>query len=196
MSRSAVRIDSNFGDNGEQQPVGTIDNRAMLLAIVTSQRAGKTCLPHQLGLTTDNYDALCEWFKGDPSLTLFQQAEPQENLRQELLSLRWDEWKDLRDLLILHCNSGSPMELWIAEIVAAGCLGGGHLWRDLGLPSRATLRELLEGNFTALAVRNNQDMKWKKYFYKQLCGQEGGYVCRAPSCEQCAAYDECFGSEE
>jgi NifQ. len=40
------------------------------------------------------------------------------------------------------------------------------------------------------------DMKWKKFIYKQLCEAEGLYVCRAPSCEVCKDYDQCFGKEE
>jgi nitrogen fixation protein NifQ len=38
-------------------------------------------------------------------------------------------------------------------------------------------------------------MKWKKFLYRQLCLEEGIYVCRAPSCEVCKDYDLCFGPE-
>jgi nitrogen fixation protein NifQ len=51
-------------------------------------------------------------------------------------------------------------------------------------------------NFEPLALRNDKDMKWKKFLYKQLCEAEGIYVCRAPSCEVCVDYDNCFGNEE
>ena len=34
-------------------------------------------------------------------------------------------------------------------------------------------------NFPQLARRNTQDMRWKKFLYKQLCEQDGGYVCRS-----------------
>ena len=40
------------------------------------------------------------------------------------------------------------------------------------------------------------DMKWKKFFYKQLCQTEGIHTCRAPSCEVCADYQACFGPED
>ena len=83
----------------------------------------------------------------------------------------------------------------MAPIVAAACLGGDHLWRDLGLASRQQLRELLQHNFPQLAQRNVNDMRWKKFFYKQLCEQDGGYVCRSPSCEQCPTHHDCFGEE-
>ena len=84
----------------------------------------------------------------------------------------------------------------MSDIVAAGCLGGDHLWRDLGLQSRSELSQLMLQNFPTLAAANSGDMKWKKFFYKQLCEAGGGYVCRAPSCDQCSAYDDCFGPEE
>lgn len=117
-------------------------------------------------------------------------------LRQELLDMRRDEWLDVRDLLLAHRSDAShPLVTAMASIVAAGCLGGDHLWRDLGLLTRAELSDLMTLFFPTLAVKNSKDMKWKKFFYKQLCEQEGGYVCRAPSCEQCAAYDDCFGEE-
>jgi nitrogen fixation protein NifQ len=47
-----------------------------------------------------------------------------------------------------------------------------------------------------LKARNDRDMKWKRFFYKQLCNQEGVYTCRSPSCEVCADYVRCFGPEE
>ena len=83
-----------------------------------------------------------------------------------------------------------------AEIVTAACMANDHLWQDLGLWSRKYLSQLMTQNFPALAAKNNKDMKWKKFLYKQLCAQEGIYVCRAPSCEVCVDYAKCFGPEE
>jgi nitrogen fixation protein NifQ len=39
-------------------------------------------------------------------------------------------------------------------------------------------------------------MKWKKFFYKQLCLREGLTLCKAPSCDVCSDYALCFGAEE
>lgn len=83
----------------------------------------------------------------------------------------------------------------MASIVATACMGLDHLWQDLGLWSRNELSALLHTNFPILAARNIRDMKWKKFLYKQLCEREGIYVCRAPSCDVCADYALCFGSE-
>jgi nitrogen fixation protein NifQ len=38
-------------------------------------------------------------------------------------------------------------------------------------------------------------MKWKKFFYRQLCEREGIPVCNAPNCAVCADMALCFGPE-
>jgi nitrogen fixation protein NifQ len=58
------------------------------------------------------------------------------------------------------------------------------------------LSELMHGRFTSLAERNTQDMKWKKFLYKQLCERAEIRVCKAPSCGVCTDYAKCFGPEE
>jgi nitrogen fixation protein NifQ len=55
---------------------------------------------------------------------------------------------------------------------------------------------MLQYKFPHLAEKNDQDMKWKKFLYKQLCEAEGLYFCRAPSCNVCIDYPKCYGSEE
>ncbi len=84
----------------------------------------------------------------------------------------------------------------VAEIVAAGCFGERHLWRDMGLSSRAELRELLEAAFAPFAAGNHRDMRWKKYVYRRLCRWDGFHTCRAPSCSECDTYPECFAPED
>lgn len=173
-----------------------LSNNYFFSIITESQRKEKTCLPFQLGLSNNNYQQLKQFLLHDKISTALNQASPEEDLRQELLTMRGDEWIDLRNLLIGNRSKQLITEIWMAEIVAAACLGGDHLWRDLGLPDRESLSVLLNNNFHPLAKKNTRDMKWKKFFYKQLCEQEGSYVCRAPSCEVCKAYDDCFGLEE
>jgi len=36
----------------------------------------------------------------------------------------------------------------------------------------------------------------RAFLYKQLCEQEGIYLCRAPSCAVCRDYTLCFGPED
>lgn len=111
---------------------------------------------------------------------------------------RYDEVDDLVALLVEHGSplAGSVDELAaIARTVALACLGDNHLWQDLRLASRAELSALMSHWFPALAARNDRDMKWKKFLYKQLCEREQIFVCRSPSCAVCSDYGKCFGPE-
>ncbi len=166
--------------------------------LLQGQRSGRGVLPFYLGLEPEVWGRVVKQYSstGNPPPGIsIENADAQQDLRQELLELRRDEWRDIRDLLAHHQAGIHPLENAMADIVAAGCLGGDHLWRDLGCTDRSQLGELLHLFFPDLAKKNTKDMKWKKFFYKQLCEQEGGYVCRAPSCEVCAAYSDCFGEE-
>ena len=109
---------------------------------------------------------------------------------------RRDEVADLENLMMSYCAGVSPSERWMAAIVATACLGSDHLWQDLGLWCRDDLSNLMQRNFPLLAEKNVHNMKWKKFLYKQLCIAEGVYVCRSPSCEVCADYQDCFGPED
>ena len=103
------------------------------------------------------------------------------------------------DLVNLLKNAGKPgiIEIdWVIGVIVAGSLGSDHLWQDLGLWSRSQLGAMLQYNFPELAAKNDQDMKWKKFLYKQLCEAEGLYLCRVPSCAVCIDYAKCYGSEE
>lgn len=180
------------------QAAGRSPNADWLEQILLSQRHGHSCLPLHLGLDERAHATLIQarfadlarQYASAPAL-----AEECNALRAELLELRRDEWQELRDLLLGARRGSEADEVALASIVAAACLGGGHLWHDLGLASREQLRELLEYNFPQLAGRNVKNMRWKKFFYKQLCEQDGGYVCRSPNCEDCPTYHDCFGEE-
>jgi len=160
-----------------------------------AQRNGFNCLPYFLGVSEAEQPEFIRFLNdSDPSLDVNFTSQSWEDTRQTLLDMRRDEWQEVCNLLLEYARPLQNSSRWMAEIVAAGCLGGNHLWRDLGLPNRQLLSDLLAENFPELAALNTKNMKWKKFFYKQLCEAEGGYVCRAPTCEQCTAYDECFNS--
>ena len=59
----------------------------------------------------------------------------------------------------------------------------------------AYLTRLMSANFPALAAKNDRDMKWKKFLYRQVCEREGIHVCPAPACQVCVDYAKCFATE-
>lgn len=108
----------------------------------------------------------------------------------------FDEFEDLLSLLLEHRSDESRETLWLAHAITACCMGEDHLWQDMGLPNRQALSDLLSHYFTSLFARNTGGMRWKKFFYKQLCDRNGAFVCRSPSCAECVEYANCFGPEE
>jgi len=158
--------------------------------MLASWQMGLGVMPDDFGLGEDMFaELLAHHFpRLDPgSLLLPVRASDAE---------REDEAAELRKLLLTYRAKTSVSEVWMAHIVASACQGMDHLWQDMGLWARSELSELLMFNFPALALLNDKNMKWKKFLYKQLCITEGIYTCRAPSCEVCADYANCFGSEE
>ena len=51
-------------------------------------------------------------------------------------------------------------------------------------------------SFPALAEKNRQDMKWKKFLYRLICQSEGFSFCTAPVCSECDDFRDCFGVED
>jgi nitrogen fixation protein NifQ len=109
---------------------------------------------------------------------------------------RDDEIEDLLYLLLDHRAGDDEETRWVAHAVATACMGDNHLWQDMGLPSRAVLSQLLARYFPALCRKNTGDMKWKKFFYKQLCDRADLFICKSPSCGICIDYQRCFGPED
>jgi nitrogen fixation protein NifQ len=92
----------------------------------------------------------------------FPRYRPPAGLDQETAEAsRQAEREELLMLLEEHCAGRDESEHWVAEIVTAACMGGDHLWQDLGLWSRVDLSRLMTQNFPALAARNTRDMMWK-----------------------------------
>ncbi|WP_088278268.1 nitrogen fixation protein NifQ [Ideonella sp. A 288] len=117
---------------------------------------------------------------------------------QARVATRGDEVDDLMALLLAHADpaAGSPADIdAVARALAVASLGDNHLWQDLQLPSRTELSALFAHWFPALKARNDRDMKWKKFLYKQLCEREALFICKAPSCAVCSDRPVCFGPE-
>jgi nitrogen fixation protein NifQ len=101
----------------------------------------------------------------------------------------------LRELLTRCSNGGTWLELRLAKLIARRSMRPNHLWQDLGLRNRRELSALMARHFAPLAARNNQDMKWKKFFFRMICRDEGFRLCAAPSCSECDDFAVCFGDE-
>jgi nitrogen fixation protein NifQ len=101
----------------------------------------------------------------------------------------------LRELLWRFRASATPLNSLMTFLVARRATRPNHLWQDLGLANRGELSTLMLRHFTRLARRNTEDMKWKKFFYRMICREEGFRMCVAPSCSECSDFEGCFGDE-
>ena len=165
-------------------------NDDAIARMCASWMAGRGVLPYRLGLPEPDYaDLMGFHFPG-----YFRPSGPP--IATAVDASRLAELGDLTDLLQKHRSGSSCSELRIACIVAVACLGRDHLWEDLGLWCRADLSALLYRNFRALAEKNVDNMRWKRFLYKQLCETDSVYACRVPSCEYCADYLRCFCTDE
>jgi nitrogen fixation protein NifQ len=106
-----------------------------------------------------------------------------------------DDERCLRELLWRFRSASSPISSLLTFFVARRATRPNHLWQDLGLANRGELSKLMLRHFPALAQRNDQDMKWKKFFYRMICRDDGFSMCAAPCCSECSDFDGCFGSE-
>lgn len=186
QNREQVRLEAYSGLSIFSSGKELSDLIARMLA---SQVSGVGDMPRWLGFSREEFDKLMA--------SLFPGAESESfsHYGKKLDIERTEEHSELRQLFLSHGVADPIVNEWVAGILVAGCMGGDHLWQDLGLWSRQDLTALIRTAFAPLADKNIHDMKWKKFFYKQLCIQEGVYVCRAPSCQVCPDYQECFGPE-
>jgi nitrogen fixation protein NifQ len=196
---------SRFAATSSEAPA-----RTAVASMVGSFWVGRGVLPTDLGLDAKQRAAVIGYaFGPDPELwaaargALLQGADcpgaelirDRAALRAVLAAERKSEVQDVCALLLGRGRAWAPasvLDFALAQLLAYGCLGAAHLWRDLGLQNRAQLRVLIGRFFPAMIELNVGDMRWKRFLYRQLCELGGDYVCRAPSCSQCSSYTECF----
>lgn len=141
-----------------------------------------------IGLARDDlYRLVDKWAPGARRLIAWDD-EP------ESIAFNEDE-AQLRALLRSGRADVSDETNWLTDIIARRALAPRHLWQDLGLFDRRELGRLMNERFTPLASRNVANMRWKKFFYRSLCELEGFILCAAPTCVECADFDDCFGDE-
>lgn len=144
-----------------------------------------------LGLSRKEFEFLvCFCFPADK-----HQLIAKARALRSLPLLTHDEFDDLV-ALFLECRADdAPITRWIAHAMAAACMGDHHLWQDMGLPNRTALNTLIATHFPELSEKNSSNMKWKKFFYRQLCEREGILICKSPHCDICPDYTLCFSAE-
>ncbi len=161
---------------------------ASILAISTAEARG-FAQPQTAaaGLTAQQFGALVrEFFPEAAAGRLFALSETVEREVEEACLL---------DLLERCTTSREPFQLLLAAMIARLAQRPNHLWQDLGLNNRGELSRLMTRHFKPLAARNTGDMKWKKFFYRLICADEGFSLCTAPSCAECGDFENCFGEE-
>jgi len=191
MAVAAARLESEAECLHAHLMAGAIgsDNDHVLACIYACWLTGGGALPDWLGLAPPSFRRLLAFhFPAVDTATDGRIGRP-------LPAARCDEIDDLVALMWQHRADEAPTRRWMAELVAAACLGNDHLWQDLGLWHRGDLTALMQRNFPSLAALNTKDMKWKRFLYRQLCEREGIRICRSPSCEACDDFHACFGPE-
>ena len=166
------------------------DPATLAFAGVIAQSLRARRQPLIRGLNEDGFRNLLDTFF--PGLDC-----PNGTTRDDPLKLfEYDEFDDIVALLLSHRAYGEEMESWLAHAIATASMGENHLWQDMGLPNRTVLSALMQKHFPSLAALNDQDMKWKKFFYRQLCELAGVLICKSPRCAECCDYRICFGPED
>jgi nitrogen fixation protein NifQ len=101
----------------------------------------------------------------------------------------------VRDLLLANRSADNDISRWLSAMVARRAMEPNHLWEDLGLRDREELTRLLDRHFAPIACKNTKNMKWKRFFYRSMCEDDGFVMCSTPVCTQCADFSRCYGDE-
>lgn len=165
-------------------------DRHLFACVTTLALTERRPLPTALGLTAEDFAALVgAFFPHAPELLIG--IDPERDCGRTLTA----EEEALRDLLLRHRALGSIEEFWLAHVIARRSQSGRLLWQDLGLSCRGDLSLILATHFTPLAVRNQDDMRWKPFFRRTLELESGLDCQRDTPCGQCRRQPRCFGPE-
>lgn len=189
-------------DNTDKNDELNTSNVKLFKIVIKAQLMGKSALPYQLGLNKSDYLSLlsvlndellfsldANWYNKVSKSTL-----DKSSLLAELFEIRHEERLDLINLLLSYRDKNQALAIPAATVIATACLSSSHLWKTLAFNERRELSRWIAINFPELALLNKQ-MRWKRFFYLQLCKQGGDYICRAPSCDECSSFNVCFLDE-
>ncbi|MDQ7990419.1 MAG: nitrogen fixation protein NifQ [Candidatus Dactylopiibacterium sp.] len=161
--------------------IGALERLVIRCALAEAARVG--AVPRVRGLSPASFAVMCAC------------CLPGEAVENGAAPAPFDEFEELLELLLDHLAPFDQGGIWLAAVIASAAQRGNHLWQDLGLPSRRELSDVLRLRFARLAARNGGDMKWKKFFYRELCQRAGVPICKSPSCGDCVDHGDCFGAE-
>lgn len=165
---------------------------ACLLAVASDEPCETSAA---LGLGDDDLSSiLTDYFPGSTLEHLERRPTSDEQLPPQ-------RSKDVLSILLAHVptepgNRNLHNSVRLAHILAARAALPGHLWVAMGLFERAELSAAIGRHLPSLAAANRENMRWKRYLYKQVCDRNGGVMCKAPNCGVCSDYALCFAAEE
>nr|WP_284272718.1 nitrogen fixation protein NifQ [Bradyrhizobium iriomotense] len=172
--------DANISDNGDF-------DRHVLASVLCAAVMDGGPLPERAGLTTEDLnELLAQCFSLAPVHTIVSMENVVSTSDEEIM---------VRDLLLAQRSTEGEVSRWLAAMIARRAMEPNHLWEDLGLRARPELSRLLARHFAPLAAQNTKNMRWKRFFYRRLCEDEGMATCTTPVCTQCNDFDHCFGEE-
>lgn len=95
--------------------------------------------------------------------------------------------RELRQLLRSYLSPAPYPQpaSWLADILVARAAHPGHLWVAMGLFERPQLSAAIGRHLPLLLSANVAKMRWKRFFFKQLCEMSGHLLCKSPVCGDC-----------
>jgi nitrogen fixation protein NifQ len=153
---------------------------------LAQRKAGQGALTNNLGLSGAQISALRDrWLPARVLPDLDLPAPPLP-----------DDQHAIATLVLWRGGAASDEARWLAAILARRAMEASHLWEDLGLANRQALSEMIARHLPGLAKSNHLNMRWKKFFYRQICSDAAFSLCLAPSCDACAEKPNCFAPED
>lgn len=163
-------------------------DRHVLAAILAVAATEDGAVAERAGLATAELaNLMAQWFPAACSMGVAWDVEDMTAEDEEIAMVR--------DLLLAHRSSEGDVGRWLAGMIARRAMEPNHLWEDLGLRDRTELTRLLARHFAPVAARNTRNMRWKRFFYRMLCEDDGLVMCSTPVCTNCSDFDLCFGDE-
>ncbi|WP_095590438.1 nitrogen fixation protein NifQ [Actibacterium ureilyticum] len=159
---------------------------ACILSLALEEReAGLGSLPERLGVMPAQLAELADTWFPDLHLPDLDAPDPQRPADQDAIAL----------LLLWRGGGRAPESHWLAAMIGRRALERRHLWQDMGLPSRAALGDLIARHFPRIYAANHQNMRWKKFFYRQICSDSDFALCLSPTCDDCKERADCFADD-